>query len=76
MRRGLHTLLKRFGASERAAAAVEFALVLPIMLAVYIGSVEGSTLIVVDRKIQSVASSIGDLVARSDEEISASTLQD
>lgn len=63
----LQTLLSRmprFGAAEQGAAVVEFALILPIMLLVYIGSVEGSTLISMDRRVQSVAGSMGDLVAR------------
>jgi Flp pilus assembly protein TadG len=68
--------LKKFVLGERAAAAVEFALILPIMLLVYLGSVEGSTLIIVDRKVQSVASAVGDLVARSDGSVSTSSLQD
>lgn len=49
---------------EEGAAAVEFALILPIMLLLYIGSVEGSTLITMDRKLQTVAGSLGDLVTR------------
>jgi Flp pilus assembly protein TadG len=69
-------LLRRFSLSERGVAAVEFALILPIMLAVYIGSMEGSTLIIVDRKVQSVAAAVGDLVARSDKTLSTDQLRD
>ena len=57
-------------------AAVEFALVLPIMLLLYIGSVEASVLISLDRKLQSVAGSLGDLVARWDTTIPSGTLDD
>jgi Flp pilus assembly protein TadG len=61
---------------QRGAAAVEFALILPIMLAVYIGVLEGSTLIIVDRKVQGVAGAVGDLVARAENEVTADQLRD
>jgi Flp pilus assembly pilin Flp len=72
----LAALLRRFARGERAAAAVEFALVLPIMLLVYVGTVEASALITMDRKVQSVSGALGDLVARSNETISTATLTD
>jgi Flp pilus assembly protein TadG len=68
--------LRRMRLAEEGAAAVEFALILPIMLLVYIGSVEASALISMDRRVQSVAGTLGDLVARSDKNISAATLTD
>ncbi len=68
--------LKRICRAEHGVAAVEFALILPIMLFTYLGTLEASTLITVDRKVQSVAGAIGDLVARVDGSISASQLQD
>ena len=68
--------MRRLRLSEAGTAAVEFALVLPIMLVLYIGFVEVSALISVDRKLQSAAGALGDLVARSDTTISAATLTD
>lgn len=62
--------------AERGAAAVEFALILPVMLLVYLGTLEASTLITMDRKVQSVAGAVGDLVARSDTTLSAAQMQD
>lgn len=62
--------------AEHGVAAVEFALILPVMLLTYVGTLEASTLITVDRKVQSVAGAIGDLVARADGAVSASQLQD
>lgn len=62
--------------SDRGIAAVEFALILPVMLFIYLGTLEASTLISMDRKVQSVAGAVGDLVARSDEVITSATLND
>lgn len=62
--------------AEGGSAAVEFALILPVMLLVYLGTLEAGTLITMDRKVQSVAGAVGDLVARADEELTASQLQD
>ena len=73
------TLLQRIGRFRRAqggVAAVEFALILPIMLLVYIGAVEASALISMDRRVQSVTGTLGDLVARSSKTISGGTLRD
>jgi Flp pilus assembly protein TadG len=79
MSAALHRLLagmRRLRLAEAGTAAVEFALVLPIMLMLYIGSVEVSALISMDRKLQSVAGALGDLVARSDTTITTGTLTD
>ena len=79
MNRVLIRIISRFGRMLRAdsgVAVVEFALVLPIMLLVYLGTLEASTLITMDRKVQSVAGAVGDLVARADEELSVSQMQD
>lgn len=52
--------------NDSGVAAVEFALAVPIMLILYLGSVEGSTLIILDRKIQTASSALGDIVSRTD----------
>jgi Flp pilus assembly protein TadG len=72
----LRAALRRLRFAEAGTAAVEFALVLPIMLMLYIGFVEVSALISVDRKLQSAVGALGDLVARSDTTISTATLTD
>ena len=72
----MRSALSNFRRSEGAAAVVEFALVLPIMLLVYIGTVEASALIAMDRKVQSVAGALGDLVARSNETMTSAALTD
>ena len=72
----LRNALRRLRRSETATAAVEFALILPVMLFVYVGTLEASTLISMDRKIQSVTGAVGDLVSRADTTLTASTLTD
>tara|TARA_R110002020_G_scaffold126624_5_gene284455 strand:- start:1192 stop:1767 length:576 start_codon:yes stop_codon:yes gene_type:complete len=72
----LARLSGRFGRGEGGSAMVEFALILPFMLLLYIGMVEGSTLISIDRKVQTVSGAVGDLVARANGEISRTTLDD
>lgn len=49
---------------ERGVSAVEFALILPVLIVLYLGGVELSHTISVDRKVTSVASAVGDLVAQ------------
>ena len=66
----------RFRTAETGVAAVEFALILPIMLWVYIGMVEASALISMDRKVQTISGAVGDLVAREDGEITSAMLAD
>lgn len=68
--------LREFRLVEQGVAAVEFALILPAMLILYIGSVEAASLISMDRRVQQIAGTLGDLVARSDTTIDQSTLQD
>jgi Flp pilus assembly protein TadG len=75
LRRLAHSI-SQFRAAQTGVAAVEFALILPIMLLVYVGMVEASALISVDRKVQSVSGAVGDLVARSEEQITAAELLD
>lgn len=52
---------------ERGVSAVEFAMILPIMIVLYIGAVEFSHALTIDRRVTSVASAAADLVAQSEE---------
>lgn len=70
----LRRQLRNFAASTQGVAAVEFALILPILLFLYVGSFEASQLITADRRVTTVAGTLGDLVARSKDTISAATL--
>jgi Flp pilus assembly protein TadG len=74
--RNLMIRLRQFRRGEDGVAAVEFALILVPMLLLYIGAMEASTLISMDRRVQSVSGAVGDLVARSDTTITAAMLTD
>ena len=68
--------LRRFAIGTKAAAAVEFALILPLMLTLYLGSVELSSAISVDKRVAVVSGSLGDLVARARNSITPGEIDD
>lgn len=45
-------------------SAVEFALIAPFLILIYLGTIELSLMLIADRKVTSTASTLGDLVAR------------
>jgi Flp pilus assembly protein TadG len=49
---------------ERGIAAVEFSLILPVLVVLWIGGVELTEAFSVDRRLNNLGSSVGDLVAR------------
>ena len=57
--------LRRFLRDKRGVSAVEFAMLLPLMITLYLGGVEVSSAIAVDRKVTQVARTLGDLVTQS-----------
>ena len=61
---GLCSLLSRLRRDHRGVAAVEFAMVVPIMFMMFIGSIELSRALTVDRRVTNSASASADLVAR------------
>jgi Flp pilus assembly protein TadG len=72
-------LLERIGNFRRdvaGVAGVEFALILPMMLLLYVGTVEASALISMDRRVQTIAGAVGDLVSRSNVNLAACDLKD
>lgn len=67
MQTALKTFRQRcrlFVASQSGVSAVEFALLLPIMLVLYAGCVELTTALTIDRKVSRAASTLADLLAQ------------
>lgn len=56
--------LRRIACDQRGASVVEFALLLPLMVTLYLGTVEISQGIAVDRKLTLTARTVADLVSR------------
>lgn len=59
-------LLARLRRDDRGIAAVEFAMIVPVMFFLFVGAVEFSQALTVDRRVTQSASSTADLVARVD----------
>jgi len=71
----LLTCLRRFAADGRGISAVEFAMILPLMVTLYLGSVEITQAVAVDRKTTLVAHTVADLVAQ-ERSVSTSDMSD
>jgi Flp pilus assembly protein TadG len=67
--------LSALACDTRGVSAVEFALILPVMITMYIGAVEFSHALTVDRRVTAVASAASDLAAQT-EEVSSNSVQD
>lgn len=67
VRRALGILPRLRRRSRRGVSAVEFALIAPVMLGMLFGATEASLAITMDRKVTIAASTIGDLVAQSED---------
>lgn len=65
MSRGLNLRIGSFRRDERAVSAVEFALLAPLMIGLYLGGVEVSEGISVDRKVTLAAGAVANLAAQS-----------
>ena len=57
-------LVARFGGDERGISAVEFALLLPLMVTLYLGTVEVSQGVAIDRKVTLTARTVADLASQ------------
>lgn len=64
LRARFRRLARRWIGSDEGVAAVEFGLIVPIMAVMFIGAVELSQAITVDRRVTQIANSTADLVAR------------
>jgi Flp pilus assembly protein TadG len=69
-------LARRWRRDKSGVAAVEFAMIVPIMFFMFIGAVEISQAITVDRRVTQVASSMADLVARKETSITQTEMGD
>ncbi len=67
---------RRLTKAQEGVAAVEFALILPIMFFMFMGAVELSQGVTVDRRVSQVASTVGDLVARAETSILKDQVED
>ncbi len=65
----------RFWQNRKGLAALEFAMIVPLMIAMYMGAVELGQALTVDRKLTSLASASADLVAQS-KQVSQSDIDD
>ncbi len=66
MGRYIRGLFRRFKRSEDGVSAIEFAIIAPLMIMLYLGSVDLSLAFSIDRKATSAASALADLVAQDD----------
>ncbi|WP_206453487.1 TadE/TadG family type IV pilus assembly protein [Aurantimonas marina] len=64
IRADLKAAVEAFGSNRTGVAAVEFALVLPVMLLLYLGGFEASKALEASRKVETTAETVGNLVAR------------
>ena len=64
--RRLIELIDRFRHNERGNAAVEFALIIPFLITLYFGSLEGGAAFMADKRVNSISSTVGDLVGQWD----------
>lgn len=62
----LRNLVTRLGRDKSGVSAVEFALIAPVMVLLYLGMVEISTALSADRKVTNAASALADLIAQDD----------
>ncbi len=65
----------RFRRNKSGIAAVEFAMIVPLMVALYMGAVEFGQVLAVDRRVSTVASATADLIAQA-EKVTTSDIND
>src|SRR3977135_4400707 len=63
-RSALLARLRDFGRAQNGMAAVEFAIILPFMLAMYLGGVEIGDGVAIDRKVAITTRAVADLASR------------
>lgn len=61
------SMTRRFRRDRRGVAAIEFALVVPLMLIMYLGTIEMSAAVSINRKVSRIAATVSDLVTQQTE---------
>ncbi len=61
-----HGLLGKFRRQRDGVAAIEFAMIAPLMILMFVGTLEISAAVAVNRKVSRVSSALGDLITQSD----------
>lgn len=69
------TSVSEFLGDKRALAAVEFAMIVPLMLVMFFGTVELSTGVAIDRKVTLIARTLSDLTSQSAGTVTDANLQ-
>lgn len=67
--------LRRFLASESGVIAIEFALVVPVLLALFLGGIDTAWLVIAHYKLERAADSVADLTARA-QQLRSSDIRD
>ena len=62
----LRSLLTRFKRDARGVSALEFALIAPVLIAMYLGSAEMTMALTADRKVTNATTAVADLVTQDD----------
>lgn len=69
------TSVEAFLADTRALAATEFAVIVPLMLVMFFGTVEFSSAVAIDRKVTLIARTLSDLTSQSSGTVTDASLQ-
>lgn len=64
--RSITDRLRKLRGDDRGTAAVEFALITPFLLTLYLGSMEAGALFTVDKRVNTISATVGDLVGQWD----------
>ncbi len=71
----MQMLIERFRSEAKGVAALEFAIIAPLLIMLFFATLEVSTLVSVNRKVSRVSSTVGDLITQS-QTLTANDVQD
>jgi Flp pilus assembly protein TadG len=72
----LRSHVRRLAGDNKGAAAVEFALIAPLLITLYLGTQEISLALSINKKVGRTSSAVGDLIAQEDTDIAVADLKD